>query len=182
MISIASPPTEAPTCAAPAVTTLVAVDAVRVLEEEEPVPLGTTTTPVTVVDATLLDEAEAVAVLVAVAVAVEETADEADADEVGTTTAVEVETAEADEVVEVEEAELPEPPAATSLQNLSVAGNTWPVATSRPHLSSTQGVAAVIRAALLAQMHLKSVTWQVVALPTAAMMQGCAHAGMMEMS
>jgi hypothetical protein len=156
------------------------VDAVRVLEEE-PVPLGTTTTPVTVVDATLLDEAEAV--LVAVTVAVETAEEEADADEVGTT-AVEVDTAvaEADEL-EVE-AELPDPPppAATSLQNLSVAGNTWPVATSMPHLSSTQGVAAVIRAALLAQMHLKSVTWQVVALPTAAMIQGCAHAGMMEMS
>lgn len=57
-----------------------------------------------------------------------------------------------------------------------------PVATSIPHFSTTQPVAALMRAFLFSQTQLKSVAWQGVPVPTALMMQGRAHEGMTEMS
>jgi hypothetical protein len=60
--------------------------------------------------------------------------------------------------------------------------NNVPVATSIPHLLTTQPVAALMRASLFLQMQAKSVTAQGVALLTASVMQGRAHEGMMEIS
>jgi len=55
--------------------------------------------------------------------------------------------------VELVEAEEP-PPASTAAQKASVAGRTWPVATSAPQARMTQLVAAPMTAFLFAQMHL----------------------------
>jgi hypothetical protein len=99
-------------------------------------------------------------------------------------------------------AALEELPLPTPAQNSLVAGRTlparlfsWftsgvihsmtrdiPVATSIPHFSRTQGVAAEVRASMFLQTHAKSVMAQLVVLLMASVMQGREQDGKMEMS